>query len=104
MLEGCWSKPLVGLEGTGSAAWVLPTGAGQARHAGRGRRHRAQAGGAVLAPGHHRPGLRARPAVSGPAAERDLANQAELAYRTMIAAWQPSRPTKPRGNAVARYG
>jgi transposase len=37
------------------------------------------------------------------AAERDLANRAELAYRTMTAAWQPSRPRKPRGNAVTRY-
>jgi transposase len=29
------------------------------------------------------------------AAERDLAGQAEAAYRTMVAAWQPTRPTKP---------
>jgi hypothetical protein len=36
------------------------------------------------------------------AAERDLASQAEVAYRTMVAAWQPSRPAKPR-NAVDRY-
>jgi transposase len=28
------------------------------------------------------------------AAERDMAAQAETAYRTMIAAWQPTRPTK----------
>jgi transposase len=27
------------------------------------------------------------------AAERDLATQAEIAYRTMVAAWQPRRPT-----------
>jgi transposase len=38
------------------------------------------------------------------AAERDLANQAEIAYRTMIAAWQPSRPAKPGSDAVNRHG
>ena len=37
------------------------------------------------------------------AAERDLAQQAEIAYRTMVAAWQPSKPNKPKGDAVARY-
>jgi len=36
------------------------------------------------------------------AAERDLASQAEVAYRTMIAAWQPSKSAKPRSDAVAR--
>jgi transposase len=30
------------------------------------------------------------------AAERDLAEQAEAAYRTMVATWQPTRPTSPR--------
>ena len=37
------------------------------------------------------------------AAERDLAAQGEAAYRTMVAAWQPSRPaskTRPRTVAV----
>ena len=28
-------------------------------------------------------------------AERQLAAQAETAYRTMVAAWQPSKPTTP---------
>ena len=31
------------------------------------------------------------------AAERDLAAQAETAYRTMVAAWQPTRPAANRG-------
>jgi transposase len=36
------------------------------------------------------------------AAERDLAAQGEAAYRTMVAAWQPSRPaSKPRPRTVA---
>ena len=36
------------------------------------------------------------------AAERDLAAQGEAAYRTMVAAWQPSRPaSKPRPPSVA---
>jgi hypothetical protein len=29
------------------------------------------------------------------AAERELAAQAETAYRTMVAAWQPRKPTTP---------
>jgi transposase len=41
------------------------------------------------------------------AAERDLAAQAEMAYRTMVAAWQPTRPaartTAPK-NATGRSG
>ena len=37
------------------------------------------------------------------AAERDLAQQAEIAYRTMVAAWQPGKPNKPKGDAVARF-
>jgi transposase len=36
------------------------------------------------------------------AAERDLATQGEAAYRTMVAAWQPSRPAStPRPRTVA---
>jgi transposase len=36
------------------------------------------------------------------AAERDLAAQGEAAYRTMVAAWQPSKPaSKPRPRSVA---
>src|SRR6476659_9166598 len=36
------------------------------------------------------------------AAERELAAQGEAAYRTMVAAWQPSRPaSKPRPRSVA---
>jgi transposase len=40
------------------------------------------------------------------AAERDLAAQAETAYRTMIAAWQPTRPTRTtaRNKGHARSG
>ena len=40
------------------------------------------------------------------AAERDLAAQAETAYRTMVAAWQPTRParTTARTNGHARSG
>ena len=41
------------------------------------------------------------------AAERDLAAQAETAYRTMIAAWQPTRPartTAARNKGHARFG
>jgi transposase len=38
------------------------------------------------------------------AAERDLAAQAETAYRTMVASWQPTRPTNrsPRRARTAR--
>jgi hypothetical protein len=41
------------------------------------------------------------------AAERDLAAQAEVAYRVTVAAWQPTRPTAratgvPLGRAGAR--
>ena len=37
------------------------------------------------------------------AAERDLATQAEVAYRVTIAAWQPTRPTgRPAGTAATR--
>jgi transposase len=35
-------------------------------------------------------------------AERQLAAQAETAYRTMVAAWQPSKPTKARRAHTAR--
>ncbi len=35
------------------------------------------------------------------AAERDLAAQAETAYRVMVAAWQPTRPTAERGGQPA---
>ena len=41
------------------------------------------------------------------AAERDLAAQAEMAYRTTVAAWQPTRPaarTAARKNGTARSG
>ncbi len=36
------------------------------------------------------------------AAERQLAAQAETAYRTMVAAWQPSKPTTPTKTSRAR--
>ena len=35
------------------------------------------------------------------AAERDLAAQSEAAYRTMVAAWQPSRPATSSAAGVA---
>jgi hypothetical protein len=36
------------------------------------------------------------------AAERDLTTQAEVAYRTMVATWQPTRPAhKPKPGKVA---
>jgi hypothetical protein len=36
------------------------------------------------------------------AAERDLAAQSEAAYRTMVAAWQPTRPpARPEGRKAA---
>jgi transposase len=39
------------------------------------------------------------------AAERDLAAQAETAYRTMIAAWQPTRPARTTArHKTARSG
>jgi transposase len=41
------------------------------------------------------------------AAERDLAAQAEIAYRTMVAAWQPTRPaarTTARKKGAVRSG
>ena len=41
------------------------------------------------------------------AAERDLAAQAETAYRTMVASWQPTRPaarTVARKNGAVRSG
>jgi hypothetical protein len=40
------------------------------------------------------------------AAERDLAAQAETAYRTMVAAWQPTRParTTARNTGSGRSG
>lgn len=34
------------------------------------------------------------------AAERELAEQGEAAYRTMVATWQPKRPTRPGGKVV----
>ncbi len=36
------------------------------------------------------------------AAERELAAQAETAYRTMVAAWQPRKPTIPSGASRTR--
>ena len=36
------------------------------------------------------------------AAERELAAQAETAYRTMVAAWQPRKPTTPTKASRAR--
>ena len=36
------------------------------------------------------------------AAERDLPQQAESAYRTMVAAWQPSNPRKSRAELARR--
>ena len=38
------------------------------------------------------------------AAERDLAAQAEVAYRVMVAAWQPTRPAPDRTAATRRAG
>ena len=38
------------------------------------------------------------------AAERQLAAQAETAYRTMVAAWQPNKPTTPTRANRARAG
>ena len=35
------------------------------------------------------------------AAERDLAAQSEAAYRTMVTAWQPSRPTRKKAAGAA---
>jgi hypothetical protein len=35
------------------------------------------------------------------AAERDLAAQGEAAYRTMVAAWQPSRPERKKVTGAA---
>ena len=34
------------------------------------------------------------------AAERELAEQAEAAYRTMVATWQPTPPTSPGGKVA----
>jgi transposase len=68
---------LVGIEGTGPAARVLPAGARPPRHADRGRGDRPQAHRAVLASDHQRGGLRLRPAVAG----RAQAAQARAARR-----------------------
>ena len=69
---------------------------GPARHAGRGRRHRAQARGAVLASHRLRRGLRLR----APVADRQEAPRARAARRTALA----SRPEGQGGRLLAQGG
>jgi transposase len=51
--------------------------------------------GAPPAPGRKRSAARYSLAAVR-AAERDLAAKSEAAYRTMVAAWQPTRPARPK--------